>query len=562
MKRTVFARNGLGMLLLASSSLLGCATSEPSDEEECLPGDIDCAEDDGAGGKGDAFDEKNNPERMSQRLNYRLAELPKTGRRTKPAWATEFPDAVGRADVAWADTYWPTVEGGHNTRYQGASVKSPIEKYDAAFNNVPGCATQPASTFGADAKAKWDEYKKCAGPATKWQITTFQNSRILNNGIDDDNDGKTDVEGDDGVDGMATWWGTCHAWAPASIMVPEPQQAVTINGVTFQPGDIKALIQNMYDQTSAVMLGGRCNAKEMPDDPLGSANHECKDVNAGSLHVVITNFLGVNNLPLVEDRTANFEIWNQAVMGYDVTSQAKVTATKANSCVGATGSTWTFNTSAKELHEVRMTVQYLTESGAEADPVGSRDNIREDDYHYILEIGSTGKILGGRYCTDSTNDHVDFLWAPTGRFNPSNPSVSTSKVKELVAKSVARPGGGGGGGTAKVFKATPNLSIPDNAPAGVSADIAVTGVTGSVALAVSVDIQHTWRGDLLVELHKDGSLVKVLHNKSGGSADNLTQTFTLTASEVGTANGRWTIKVVDTAGDDVGTFKSAELSFQ
>src|SRR5687767_11779577 len=137
MKRTVLAKQfGIGIVL--STSLIGCATSEPTDEEECLPGDIDCAPDDG--GKADSFGTgANDPERMGQRLNYRLAELPKTGKRTKPAWATEFPDAVGRADVAWADTYWPTVEGGHNTRYQGANVKSPIEKYDAAFNSVAGC---------------------------------------------------------------------------------------------------------------------------------------------------------------------------------------------------------------------------------------------------------------------------------------------------------------------------------------------------------------------------------------------------------------------------------------
>ena len=52
MKRTVLAKHfGLGIVL--STSLLGCAT-EPTDvEEECLPGDIDCAPDDG--GKADSF---------------------------------------------------------------------------------------------------------------------------------------------------------------------------------------------------------------------------------------------------------------------------------------------------------------------------------------------------------------------------------------------------------------------------------------------------------------------------------------------------------------------------
>jgi len=91
----------------------------------------------------------------------------------------------------------------------------------------------------------------------------------------------------------------------------------------------------------------------------------------------------------------------------------------------------------------------------------------------------------------------------------------------------------------------------------------VTGVTGSVGLAVSVDITHSYRGDLVVDLLKDGTLVKNLHNATGGSADDLVQTFTLSASEVGASpNGRWSLRVKDTAAQDVGTVKSVKLSFQ
>jgi len=559
MKRSLLT-NGLGILLLGSVQLVGCASSDTNEEEECLPGDIDCAPPD-TDGKVDGFGGANDPERMAQRMNYRLAELPKKGRRETPVWKDQYPEAVGVAAPAWADTYWPTYEGSHNARWQGDSILSPVEKYDAAFNNAAGCATQPAKIDGPGAKAAWDQYYACAGPATKWQSKVFQGGGELHDGIDNDGDGKIDIEGDDGVDGIATWWGTCHAWAPAAMLVPEPQHDVTIGNVVFSVGDIKALIQNAFDSTSAIMLGGRCNAKEITHSPTVSANDPCSDLNPGALHVVMTNFIGINQLPLVEDRTANFEIWNQPVMGYDVTKQAKITATKANACVGATGNKWTFNTAAAQLYEVGMTVQYLTESSASATPVGSVDNIRTDRYHYILELNTAGKIIGGRYCTDSENDHVDFLWTPTGRFNPSNPSVNVAKVKELIAKSVARPGGGGGG-NAKVFTATGG-SIPDNSPAGISVDIPVTGVTGSRSLAVSLNIMHTFRGDLLVDLLRDGTKVKTLHDKTGGSQQNLVQTYTLTAAEVGSnPNVRWTLKVVDTASVDTGTVGEVKLSFE
>jgi len=83
-----------------------------------------------------------------------------------------------------------------------------------------------------------------------------------------------------------------------------------------------------------------------------------------------------------------------------------------------------------------MTVTYLSESGAEAEPVGWMNNTSTDDYHYILELNDAGKIIGGRYCTDNTNAHIDFLWSPTGNFRPSNPYVDKSKVLDIIKKSV------------------------------------------------------------------------------------------------------------------------------
>ncbi|MBL0219947.1 MAG: proprotein convertase P-domain-containing protein [Myxococcales bacterium] len=553
---------GLGLTLLGSVQLIGCA-DDSSVDEDCLPGDIECAAPI-TGGKGDAWDPTNNPAQMSQSLNYKLTELPKKGSLKTPTWKSQFPDAVGRVPVAWADTYWPTSEGSHNARWQGAAVKSPLEKYDAAFNSAAGCATMPAEICGPGSKAKWDTYYGCAGPAAKWQSQNFQGGGKMHDGIDNNGDGKIDeCYGDKDADGIAGWWGTCHAWTPASLLMPEPQHSVTMNGQTFEVADIKALTQNIFDSTSAIMLGGRCNSKEVTRGPTGSANEACRDVNPGSLHVILTNFLGIAQLPLIEDRTANFEVWNQPVVGYEVTKQVKVTASKANTCVGATGSTWKYNANAKDLYEVNVTVNYITEGQASTRPMGFENNISTDDYHYILEIGSTGKVIGGRFCKDSEDTHVDFLWTPTGRYSASNPNVNVAKVKELIAKSISTSTGGGGSTTAKVFTATPASAIPDNAPAGVTVDVPVTGVTGTPALTVSVDISHTYRGDLAIDLLKDGTKVKTLVANQGGSAHDIKDSYNVSAAEVGaSANARWSVKVVDNAAQDTGTVNSVKLSFE
>jgi hypothetical protein len=272
-------------------------------------------------------------------------------------------------------------------------------------------------------------------------MKNFQGISKMHNGIDDNSDGVVDDYGPDqakGIDGIQGWWGTCHAWTPASLMMPEPQHAVTMNGQKFEVADIKALTQNIFDKTSAVMLGGRCNNEMITHDVNGSANDECSDVNPGALHVIVTNFLGVRQAPLIEDRTANYEVWNQPMLGYSITKQAIVSNTAANACVGQTANVrkWSYNTAAKKLYEVRMTTTYLSESYAEAAPVGWENNTSTDDYHYILELNADGKIIGGRYCTDTTNTHVDFLWSPTGTNAPSNPSVDQAKVKTLIKMSV------------------------------------------------------------------------------------------------------------------------------
>jgi hypothetical protein len=312
------------------------------------------------------------------------------------------------------------------------------------------------------------------------------------------------------------------------------------------------------------MLGGRCNAEEITHDVAGSANDECADVNPGAFHVIVTNFLGLRQAPLVEDRTANYEVWNQPVLGYSVTKQAEVSKTAANECVGQTmnKTKWSYNTSAKKLYEVRMTVTYLSESGAEARPLGWMNNTSTDDYHYILELNDTGKVVGGRYCTDSANSHVDFLWSPTGTNSPNNPSVDAAKVKQLIKLSVEpEQNTGGGSGLTKDFPVTPAKAIPDASAAGINIDVPVSGVTAPKGLSVSVDITHTYRGDLVLKLLKNGQPVKTLVQNQGGSADNLVETFTLTQAEIGDVNTTWTLNVADTESQDTGTVNKVTLSF-
>ncbi|GAA3392327.1 hypothetical protein GCM10017752_28800 [Streptomyces roseoviridis] len=113
----------------------------------------------------------------------------------------------------------------------------------------------------------------------------------------------------------------------------------------------------------------------------------------------------------------------------------------------------------------------------------------------------------------------------------------------------------------KVFENTADVSIPDNG-AAVSTSVTVSGITGNApsSLAVGVDIVHPYKGDLVVDLIAPDGSVYNLHNRSGGSADNIVQTFTVNAStEV--ANGTWQLRAQDRASADVGYISGFKLTF-
>lgn len=117
-------------------------------------------------------------------------------------------------------------------------------------------------------------------------------------------------------------------------------------------------------------------------------------------------------------------------------------------------------------------------------------------------------------------------------------------------------------GVTQTYTNSTVVSIPDSTPAGIESTIAVTGRSGN-ALAetqVSVDITHTWIGDLIVTLVAPDGSSYVLHNRTGGSADNINATYTVNLSSE-SKNGTWRMRVSDNAGGDVGTLNSWSITF-
>ncbi|MGI6856888.1 M6 family metalloprotease domain-containing protein [Mesorhizobium sp. 1B3] len=116
--------------------------------------------------------------------------------------------------------------------------------------------------------------------------------------------------------------------------------------------------------------------------------------------------------------------------------------------------------------------------------------------------------------------------------------------------------------------ASPMLSIPDDKAAGVSSTIAIAQ-SGTVAeLKVSVDIKHSYIGDLRVVLTSPAGRSTVLHPQLGGSADNLITTYSsavpgILDDMVGQPiMGVWTLNVSDRARVDVGKLRKWSIELR
>lgn len=106
-----------------------------------------------------------------------------------------------------------------------------------------------------------------------------------------------------------------------------------------------------------------------------------------------------------------------------------------------------------------------------------------------------------------------------------------------------------------------NKTIPDNDPNGISDDIIISENGLMKSLLVSLNIEHTWRGDLKVRLFKDAQEIAIVHARTGGSADNLIINFPVPNDTIQDQElkGTWTLKVSDHSNEDVGVFNDWAL---
>jgi Zn-dependent metalloprotease len=106
-----------------------------------------------------------------------------------------------------------------------------------------------------------------------------------------------------------------------------------------------------------------------------------------------------------------------------------------------------------------------------------------------------------------------------------------------------------------------DVAIPDNGVA-VTSSIAITGCNRNAGAGstVAVNIVHTFRGDLVIDLiAPDNTAYRLKNSSSSDAADNVITTYTANlSSEV--ANGTWLLRVQDVAAIDTGYINTWTLT--
>jgi hypothetical protein len=161
----------------------------------------------------------------------------------------------------WAGYWWPYLSNGiANGSYGGG--KSPAGKYDAAR----GLRGNPTQTW---------ELKEHGAKVPK-------------------------VEG---------WWGHCNGWSAAAALFAEPREDKVSGGIVFTVADQKALLSEAAMEVNADFFGERT-------DPWDHTPWKVSDTVPNQFFLVLTNYLGRKNHPVLIDRYTYGQVWNQPMVAY------------------------------------------------------------------------------------------------------------------------------------------------------------------------------------------------------------------------------------------------------
>ncbi len=130
----------------------------------------------------------------------------------------------------------------------------------------------------------------------------------------------------------------------------------------------------------------------------------------------------------------------------------------------------------------------------------------------------------------------------------------SEKAADVILEDAGRP-------RTHVWASDEIRDIPDVDDAGATTVIDIPGGPEIMrSPTVMVDIEHTWRGDLVVSVSREGEEPIVLHDREGGGRSDLKANYEIPQWEGDAASGTYRLHVVDAAARDVGRILGWSIS--
>ena len=206
-----------------------------------------------------------------------------------------------------------------------------------------------------------------------------------------------------------SWEGICHGWASAALNYAEPAPFTTsvqigerTADLNFAASDVKALLsyyQAIHAREQIFGLGQRCREVVETIADQERAGVACTDTNAGALHLLITNRIGLAKKGFVIDVEESSQVWNQPVHAYRLDyskSSAKELVKPASGTV--------------EQLEVAVELDYIVETHPAITKVEAA--VKTKYYRYRIDLDDQGHVIGGSWISFERPDYITMRQRP------------------------------------------------------------------------------------------------------------------------------------------------------
>ena len=357
---------------------------------------------------------------------------------------------------------------------------------------------------------------------------------------------------------------------PGGMTVSDSGQSVSLAGATLRTEADSAVISIELTE------GQRQSVAALAFPMLGIDHYSIVDTEGNPIESSSGNAVAINNaseiltVTSIERSDPAVETTSAQTLVFEVTFSEDVTGVDLSDFALSSGGTGTGSVT----NLTGSGSQYLVSVSAAQDGTYNLDITQDSGIADAADNPLSSTTPTGADHTYAVNTIPADTTAPTvASIVRSDPAEATTSERTLVfgvtfsedvtgvdaGDFALSPDSTGGGSSSGRFAQTsePAISITDHNTIQDAITVDRSGTATSVSVAV--DISHTYRGDLVIDLIAPDGTSQTLHSRTGGSANDIGRTYEPDFDGTGIA-GDWTLRVSDRAGGDTGTLDSWTLT--